>query len=98
MSEVQRQMADINERYSYLGDKLAERKYDLDGALEKAQTYRDEVTIFLSWLDKAEAQLKEEVIPGPTAKEARRKLQEHLVSQRSKCQSSLMKPHCVSTI
>ena len=79
MSEVQRHMADVNERYQLVGDKLTERKFDLEGALEKAQTYRDEVRDFLAWMEKAETQLKEEVSPGATAQEANKKLQDHLV-------------------
>ncbi len=79
MSEIQRQLVDCNERYTLLGDKLAERKFDLEGTQEKAQAYKDELRDLLAWMDQAEKNLKSGLPVAPTTEEAKKNLEDHMV-------------------
>ncbi|XP_071483778.1 microtubule-actin cross-linking factor 1, isoforms 6/7-like [Diadema antillarum] len=79
LTETQRNLADVNERYQTLGDKLADRKFDLDDALDKGNLFRSELGAFVGWLDGVEDTLKQEVPPGMTAEEAERRLQDHMI-------------------
>ena len=86
MSEVQRQLVDVNERYQLLGDKLAERKFDLEGTQDKAQNYKDELRDLLAWMEQAERALKSGIPIAPTTDEAKRNLDNHMVRfNTSKC-------------
>lgn len=78
-TETQRNLADVNERYQTLGDKLADRKFELDDALEKGNLFRSELTGLQGWMDGVEGQLKQEIPQGLTAEDAARRLQEHKV-------------------
>lgn len=79
MSETQRQLSDINDRYQMLGDKLADRRFDMENSLEKSLDFRTELHTLFAWLDKTEGIMKRDITIGVTEQEASRQLQEHLV-------------------
>lgn len=79
MTETQRQLADVNERYQMLGDKLADRRFDMENALEKSLEFKSELQTLFGWLDSTEAVVKKDIAIGVTEKEASRQLQEHMV-------------------
>ena len=70
---------DVNDRYQLLGDKLAERKFDLESTQDKAQNYKDEMRDLLAWMEQAEGALKSRLPVAPTTEDAKHILQEHLV-------------------
>lgn len=80
MSETQRQLSDINDRYQMLGDKLADRRFDMENSLEKSLDFRTELHTLFAWLDKTEGIMKRDITIGVTEQEASRQLQDHLVS------------------
>ena len=79
MTETQRNLADVNERYQTLGDKLAERRFELDDALEKASLFASELTGLTSWMDGVERSLDKPLPSGLTAAQADKALKEHKV-------------------
>lgn len=72
---------DINQRYDILGDRLLERKLELQSNLDSVKSYLQDVQDILAWLDMKE-QGSDLTGPVPTnEKEACKKLKSHEVRQ-----------------
>ena len=76
-SDVLQDLDDMNERYVLVGDRLTDRKTDLEAMMERVRAFRDQMTQLASWLDsKVETSFPQDSMPS-TVEEARRKLAEH---------------------
>ncbi|XP_026728109.1 dystonin isoform X27 [Trichoplusia ni] len=82
LSPVQQQLAEINNRYSLLGTKLADRTAELDAVREELRKHLDSLRALNTFLDKVQRQLPKESVPNTkeeadkTIKQARAVLEE----------------------
>ena len=77
LSDTQRELVDINQRYDLLGEKLADRRRELEGMAERMKVHVQDLHDIQRWLED-----KEKTIPSlqdlPTKEdEAKEKLKEH---------------------
>nr|XP_049701447.1 dystonin isoform X43 [Helicoverpa armigera] len=82
LSPVQQQLSEINNRYSLLGTKLADRTAELDAVREELRKHLDSLRALNTFLDKVQRQLPKESVPNTkeeadkTIKQARAVLEE----------------------
>ncbi|XP_075985151.1 dystonin-like protein short stop isoform X31 [Anticarsia gemmatalis] len=82
LSPVQQQLSEINNRYSLLGTKLADRQSELDAVREELRKHLESFRQLNTFLDKVQRQLPKETVPNTkeeadkTIKQARAVLEE----------------------
>ncbi|KAF9423413.1 hypothetical protein HW555_001222, partial [Spodoptera exigua] len=82
LSPVQQQLSEINNRYSLLGTKLADRTSELDAVRDELRRHLDSLRALNTFLDKVQRQLPKESVPNTkeeadkTIKQARAVLEE----------------------
>ncbi|XP_048001317.1 microtubule-actin cross-linking factor 1-like [Leguminivora glycinivorella] len=82
LSPVQQQLSEINNRYSLLGTKLADRQQELDAVREELRKHEDTIRNTHHFLDKVQRQLPKDCVPNTkeeadkTIKQARAVLEE----------------------
>ncbi|XP_012271176.1 microtubule-actin cross-linking factor 1 isoform X24 [Orussus abietinus] len=64
LSPVQQQLSEINNRYSLLGVRLADRQTELDNVKEELRKHLDNLKTLSQFLDKVQRQLPKEIIPA----------------------------------
>ncbi|CAB3229877.1 unnamed protein product [Arctia plantaginis] len=64
LSPVQQQLSEINNRYSLLGTKLADRQSELDAVREELKKHLDSLRALNTFLDKVQRQLPKETVPN----------------------------------
>lgn len=84
LTETQQEIVDINQRYEILGERLADRQQELTHMLDNVKVFLQDLEDLLKWLDLKEQEV-DVVGPIPTnEREAKKRLQEHEVSNRQK--------------
>ncbi|XP_063369716.1 dystonin [Cydia amplana] len=89
LSPVQQQLSEINNRYSLLGTKLADRQGELDAVREELRRHEDIIRNTHHFLDKVQRQLPKDCVPNTkeeadkTIKQARAVLEEMYEKQSS---------------
>ncbi|XP_049879738.1 microtubule-actin cross-linking factor 1 isoform X17 [Pectinophora gossypiella] len=82
LSPVQQQLSEINNRYSLLGTKLADRQSEIDHVREEVRKHLDSFRQLNTFLDKVQRQLPKDAVPNTkeeadkTIKQARAVLEE----------------------
>ena len=56
LSEVQKQLVDVNQRYEILGVRLGDRKKELESMLAAVKAYLEDLHEILQWVDDKEPQ------------------------------------------
>lgn len=82
LSETQQQLLDINQRYEIVGERLVDRKAELENILASIKTFLHDLHDMISWLDEKDRQMgspDKKVIPAHE-KDAKKKLKEHEVN------------------
>ncbi|XP_063629073.1 dystonin isoform X7 [Cydia splendana] len=64
LSPVQQQLSEINNRYSLLGTKLADRQGELDSVREELRRHEDTIRNTHHFLDKVQRQLPKDCVPN----------------------------------
>lgn len=83
MTDVQRQLVGINQRYDIIGDRLADRQRELESTLENVRMYLTDLQEILGWLEEREESTLPLEAALPTQEdEARKQLREHQVGER----------------
>ena len=80
MSEVQRQLVGINQRYDVIGERLADRQKELESTLETVRMYLTDLQEILQWLEEREEVTSPQDAALPTQEDAAKaQLKEHQV-------------------
>ncbi|XP_033123620.1 microtubule-actin cross-linking factor 1-like [Anneissia japonica] len=82
LSDIQRQILDIQDRYQLLGEKLTDRKYEITTTQKTVQQYQMELSEFINWMKKTAQLLKDEVVTVATVEQAQKALDKHEALQK----------------
>ena len=80
LSETQKQLVEINQRYDHIGERLTDRQNELQSTLESVRSYLEDVREMLQWLESKEPEAPTIDTNLPIQEdEAARLLKEHKV-------------------
>ncbi|XP_071965802.1 muscle-specific protein 300 kDa-like isoform X2 [Antedon mediterranea] len=82
LSDIQRQIMDVQDRYQVLGEKLADREYDITTTQKTVQQYQMELNEFSNWLKRTAQALEGGVTSVESMDQAQKLLEKHEVLRK----------------